>query len=108
MKQSTNVIPNEKTVLRDQIIEDSRGAALRCKLLKIVGDKPDSRPSRCEKQSLSVGNVEYSRSHCPRVVKATKLIHRFAIKTINDQCNVGDDVQREVAGETARVRKDTH
>lgn len=42
MKQYTNVIPNEKTVLRDQIIEDSRGAAIWCKLLKIVRDKPDS------------------------------------------------------------------
>lgn len=42
MTQSTKVIPNEKTVLRDQFIEDVRGAALWRKLLKIVRDKPDS------------------------------------------------------------------
>lgn len=102
VKQSTNVIPNEKTVLRDQFIEGLRDAVLRRELRRVVRDKPESSLLDVRNEAL-MWEMEDSRSHRPRVVRSNQVESEVlanqcsAIQTNDDRCTVLDDVQRAVA-----------
>ena len=101
VKQSSSVISNEKTVLRDQFIEGLRDAALQRELRKMVRDKPDSSLLDVRSEAL-LWEMEDSRSHRPRLVKSNQVksevseIQCSTATTNNHQCSVLDDVQRAV------------
>lgn len=107
-KQSTNVIPNEGTVLRDQFIEGLRDAALRRELRKMVRDKPDSTLLDVRTEAL-LWEMEDSRSHRPRVAKSNQVKSEVsetqcsAIKANNDQSTVLNDVQRAIANQEKQL-----
>ncbi|XP_051265460.1 uncharacterized protein LOC127368567 [Dicentrarchus labrax] len=102
VKQSSDVIPNEKTVLRDQFVEGLRDAALRRELRKMARDKPDSSLLEVRNEAL-LWEMEDSRFHRPRAVKSNQVKSEvsetqcFPVTTDNGQCTVLDDVQRAVA-----------
>lgn len=107
-KQSTNVIPNEETVLRDQFIEGLMDAALRCELRKTVRDKPDSSLLGVRNEAL-LREMEDSRSHRPRAVKRSQVNSEVSetqcstIKANNDQGTMLDDVQRAIANQEKQL-----
>lgn len=102
VKQSSNVIPNEKNVLRDQFIEGLRDSALRRELRKMVRDKPDSSLLDVRNEAF-LWEMEESRSHRPRVVKSSQVKSELsetqcsAIEANHSQSAVLSDVQRAVA-----------
>lgn len=66
-KQSPNVIPDEKTILRDQFIEGLREAPLRRELRKLVREKPQSSLLDVRNEAL-LWEMEDNRSHRSKVV----------------------------------------
>lgn len=102
VKQSPNVIPNEKSVLRDQFIEGLRDSALRRELRKVVRDKPDSSLLDVRNEAF-LWEMEESRSQHTRVVRSRQVKSEvaetqcFAAETNHGQSSVLSDVQRAVA-----------
>ncbi|KAG7460544.1 hypothetical protein JOB18_018344 [Solea senegalensis] len=105
VKQSANVIPNEKFVLRDQFIEGLRDSALRRELRKMVRDQPDCSLLDVRREAL-LWEMEESRPHRPRVVKSSQVkseVSEFsesqfsATETNTGQSTALGDVQRAVA-----------
>lgn len=102
LKQSANVVPNDRIVLRDQFIEGLRESALRRELRKMVRDQPDCGLLDVRREAL-LWEVEESRSHRPRLVKSSQVKleasepQSSATETNNGQSAVLDDVQRAVA-----------
>lgn len=72
VKQSSNAIPNEKIVLRDQFTEGLRDSALRRELRKIVRDKPDSSLLDVRNKAF-LWEMEENRSHRTSVVKSSQV-----------------------------------
>lgn len=97
VKQSSNAIPNEKIVLRDQFIEGLRDSALRCEPRKMVRDKPDSSLLDVRNEAF-LWEMEENRSHRTRVVKSSQVKYEVsetqcsAVETDHGQSSVLSDV----------------
>lgn len=104
VKQSTSVIPDEKTILRDQFIEGLRDANLRRELRKMVREKPASSVLEVRSEAL-LWEMEDNRSLRLKMVKN----HQVQSETLGPQCSAIkttnsdghhaalDEVQRAVA-----------
>lgn len=104
VKQSTNVIPDEKTILREQFIEGLRDANLRRELRKMVREKPASSLLEVRSEAL-LWEMEDNRSLRSKMVKN----HQVQSETLGPQCSAIkttnldghhaalDEVQRAVA-----------
>lgn len=101
VKQSLNVIPNEKNVLRDQFIEGLRDSTLRRELRKMVREQPACGLLDVRREAL-LWEMEENRSQRSRVVKSSQVKSEIseaqcsAVETNHDQFNALGDVQRAI------------
>lgn len=78
LKQSTDAIPNEKVVLREQFIEGLRDTALRRELRKLVREKPDSSLLDVRSEAL-LWEMEDGRSQRSRVVRTHHVLSDISV-----------------------------
>lgn len=102
VKQSSEAVPNERVVLRDQFIEGLRDATLRRELRKMARDKPESSILDIRNEALQ-WQMEDARSNYPRVTKSRQIQSEIneaqcsVATTEHDQHTILDQVQKAVA-----------
>lgn len=104
VKQSTNAVPDEKTVLRDQFIEGLRHVPLRRELRKMVRERPDSSLLDVRNEAL-LWEMEDNRSHSAKgvrnnMVQSEAYDPQYSLTKAtsrNDPPSALDEVQRAVA-----------
>lgn len=110
VKQSTNAVPDEKTVLRDQFIEGLRHVPLRRELRKMVRERPDSSLLDVRNEAL-LWEMEDNRSHSAKGVR-NNMVQSGAFETQcsltkttprNDPPSALDEVQRAVVHQAEQL-----